>query len=412
MTSKIKSLVLKNFKSIPEASVVFENLTFFVGKNGSGKSNLVDSFAFVSEAMQVPLLTIFRKRAGSSSVAYRIPLDDPISRVAEIPFGIGITLENLDGYSPHGFIQSARAHYAFELILVGNLIEVVREQCIVESEGRRYWFNRSGIDIESSEEFLSRARGPFIAADSLSMPFIGGIPPFYMVQEAISSLRTYSIDPRKLREFQDPDVRQYLLPDGSNATSILDSLARNQRDILTRMIEILGSIVPNISKVRMVRYGPKQSLRFTQDWDEKHSVTFEALNMSDGTLRSFGLLLALFQEKKPSLTIIEEPEASMHPAATNVIVELLQQMSQEAQIIVTTHSPDLLDNAGIAEENLRVVAWEKGRTQIGYIPENARSALKRHLSTPGELLRMRTLETTDLFELPTSPQLTLFREIV
>jgi predicted ATPase len=408
MAGKIKKLVLKNFKSIPRAEVTFADLTFFVGRNGSGKSNLTDALTFIAEAMQVPLLTLFRKRAGVTSVAHRIPNAD---RHVQTSFGIGVTLEDLSGFGGKlGYTTGARGHYAFELNLLGNLIEVEREQCIVELGDRRFWFDRNRENIASSEEFLNKARGTFVAPDSLSMPFIGGLPPFFMVQEVLYSLKTYAIDPRKLKEFQDPDIQQYLLSDGSNATSVLDSLRKSKRGDYERMLEIFGNIVPNISSVQTVRYGPKQSLRFQQLWAKDQSLKFEALSMSDGTLRSFGLLLALFQEKKPSITLIEEPEASMHPAAANVIIELLQQMSHNSQIIVTTHSPDILDNEGISDENLRVVSWLKGETRIGEISENAKSALQRHLSTPGELLRMRALESVNLFEDSIDPQPTLFED--
>ena len=73
--------------------------------------------------------------------------------------------------------------------------------------------------------------------------------------------------------------------------------------------------------------------------------------MSGGTLRVLGLLTAVFQRPAPSLIVIEEPEASMHPAAFGAILDLLQHADQVMQVIVTTHSPDLLDAKWIGDAN-------------------------------------------------------------
>ena len=51
----VRSLILKRFRSIPSERIEFDNPTFLVGRNGSGKSNLVDAFSFLADSMAVPL---------------------------------------------------------------------------------------------------------------------------------------------------------------------------------------------------------------------------------------------------------------------------------------------------------------------------------------------------------------------
>ena len=60
----LRSLILKRFRSIPAETVPFGNPTFLVGQNGSGKSNFVDAFAFLAEAMASPLQAVFDRRGG------------------------------------------------------------------------------------------------------------------------------------------------------------------------------------------------------------------------------------------------------------------------------------------------------------------------------------------------------------
>ena len=67
------------------------------------------------------------------------------------------------------------------------------------------------------------------------------------------------------------------------------------------------------------------------------------IGASSGTLRMLALMTALFGETNTSLVGVEEPENHVHPAALKAFAEYLRDASERAQIIVTTHSPLLLD---------------------------------------------------------------------
>jgi predicted ATPase len=118
--------------------------------------------------------------------------------------------------------------------------------------------------------------------------------------------------------------------------------------------------------------------------------------MSEGTLRTLGVLIAVFQEPPPPVMVIEEPEATMHPEALGLISDLLRFASGRSQIIVTTHSPELLDAKWIEDRHLRVVYWEDGATWVSPIATGARLALQDHLMGAGELLRSRALDAPPL----------------
>jgi predicted ATPase len=229
------------------------------------------------------------------------------------------------------------------------------------------------------------------------MPFAGSLPELTAALMVLKSIGIYSIDPGKLQEFQDPDEGKRLLSDGSNAASVLRGL-RSDSVEFRRLFEILSTVVPDLARVRPQTIGRKQHLRFYQQWSETGRLGFDAFNMSDGTLRAFGILLALFQNDRPDLLLIEEPETSLHPAATAAIVETLIQESKRSQIIISTHSPEVLDFAGSSEDNFKIVSWDKGRTNIGSVDGVARASLQQHLATAGELFRMRILDAPQLFE--------------
>ena len=71
MEPTIKQLVLKRFRSVPSERITFDNPTIFVGRNGSGKSNLVSAFSFLADAMASPLQAVFDKAGGISTVRNR-----------------------------------------------------------------------------------------------------------------------------------------------------------------------------------------------------------------------------------------------------------------------------------------------------------------------------------------------------
>ena len=86
---------------------------------------------------------------------------------------------------------------------------------------------------------------------------------------------------------------------------------------------------------------------------------------------------------------IEEPESALHPAAAGVLIDSLTDASQLAQVVVTSHSADLLDNDAIPDNAILAVACRNTlRSKIGHAGRSAgRSALRdQRLFTAGELL--------------------------
>ncbi len=130
--------------------------------------------------------------------------------------------------------------------------------------------------------------------------------------------------------------------------------------------------------------------------DEYGHWRFSASEISDGTLRALGVLTALFQgrmggDSQVSLVGIEEPEAGLHPHAAAVLLGALQDASVTTQVVVTTHSADLLYSDDIDIDSLLAVVAEDGVTTIGTVDEFGRSIIRDQLMTAGELLHQNLL---------------------
>ena len=238
---------------------------------------------------------------------------------------------------------------------------------------------------------------PAAAADRLYLVNVSGVDAFRPVYDALSGTGFYNLNPEAIRDVQQTDPGELLKRDGSNAASVLATLGTRSSDFKKRIEDYLGKVVPGVAGVDRRTVGPRETLEFRQEVrGAQHPWRFFASNMSDGTLRAFGVLLALFQvagnsESHRRLIAIEEPEVALHPAAAGVLIDSLRDAAEHAQILVTSHSPDLLDNNEISADSIFAVVARYGESRIGPLDETGRAVLRDHLYTAGELFRMGQL---------------------
>lgn len=395
-------VILENYKSIGRCDVSLGPLSFLVGANGSGKSNFLDAIEFVADSLRLSLGHAIRQRGGINEVRLR-------SGGRPTRFGIRLEFELRSGQ---------RGYYAFRIEdFKGGGFIVQKEECSIV-----------GPDTLSSPVHYSVSKGhvtsissqvaPAASADRLYLLNASGLPEFRPLYEALSSMGFYNLNPEEIRDLQPPDAGDRLARDGSNIASVLAQLESRSPEMKHRVEEYLGKVVPGIQEVAALAIGSKETLEFRQQAEgSKKPWRFLAANMSDGTLRALGILVALFQSAnghwpKVPLVGIEEPEVALHPAAAGVLLDALRDASQRTQILVTSHSPDLLDDDQIAGESILAVISERGLTHIGALDEAGRSALRDRLYTPGELLRLNQLTPdTEAARRVEAAQLQLFGRI-
>ena len=380
----LRRMRLMGFRSLSFQDVDFDNPTFVVGPNGSGKSNFTDAFAFLSEAMASPLQAVIERRGGFSAVSHR-----GSARGRPTNLTLSVELEKPDS-------DTTEAYYYVDLRpRRGNDFEVADERCYAtRSDGSKHLFVRRIVKGSTVWQSSVESLAPAVEPNALALPLVGGDKRFGTILRFLSGMRTYRIEPEALRAMQDPDGGTGLRSDGRNAASVLREIQRRVED-RTRICELLESVVPGTVDVRPKKHGNKLTLEFTQARVGTKPVKFEAFSMSDGTLRVLGLITAVFQRPAPSLLVIEEPEASMHPGALGSILDVLRLASRSMQVVVTTHSPDILDAKWIEDRHLRILNWQNGSTRIGRVSQAARAALAKHLMGAGELLRSNAL-TSDV----------------
>ncbi|HVG11227.1 MAG TPA: AAA family ATPase [Thermoanaerobaculia bacterium] len=378
MFPKIRQVQIRNYKSLGQVVVDLAPFTALVGANGAGKSNFVDALTFARDCVSLSLDSALSSHRGLSIVPRWQDLDS-----AELGFRFLIDLPG-----------EKMADYGFEIALGREKpLRVMRERCTIQGPGSE----EIGFEVNQGT-FHREIPGirPKLSPDRLALLAASGTDEFRPIYDFLSSMRFYSIEPRNLGKWQELDSGNALRPDARNAAAVLESLREQDPDRYERVLKLLSLAVPGIRNIGLEGPSPdKAMLVFLQDIGLEAPARFFGLEMSDGTLRILGLLLAVYQLQPSSLIVIEEPEATVHPAVAEIIVQVLLDAARDRQVLITTHSPDILDSKELTDEQIRIVTSQKGRTTIAPLSLSSRQAVREHLYTPGELLRTNEL-TPDL----------------
>lgn len=372
----IQRVVLRSYKSIAQCDIRLRPLTYLVGQNGAGKSNFLDALHFVRDALTGSLDNALNERGG---------LDEVRRRSSGHPNHIGIRLELRLKDGREGW-------YAFNIgALASGGYEVQSEECVIVGMGKGPFYRIARGQLKDSSE----ATFPAVTSDRLALVAASGLTAFRPVFDALTAMGFYNLNPKVMRELQKPQDGRLLKPVGENIASVIGHLQRVAPDRLTLIREYLQSVVPTVQGLERKAIGPMETLEFRQDVAGARSPwRFLAQNMSDGTLRALGVLVALFQgnpDYAPTLVGIEEPETALHPAASAALREALSRAAAQTQVLVTSHSPDLLDDRTLSADAFLAVVSEGGETRIAPLDEASRSTMREQLFSAGELLRLNQL---------------------
>ena len=377
----VTRLRLRRYKSIELCEIELAPITLLVGRNGAGKSNLLDALRFVLDALQNTLDYAFRQRGGVD----------------------GVRRKSLSGRNPDFEIElelnlpsGSTASYGFTVRSVAGGFTVRREHCIVRDAGggRSKTFKLDDGNLEWS---LDSAR-PAVTSDRLLLVAASGTPPFREVFDVLTRMTFHNLNPEVMRYPQRPEPGMLLTHDGRNLPSVVKQLPPAA---LLRVQEYLQAVGSPVNHIRHKQEGALETIEVAQQTRSVNgllkNLSFDAISLSDGTIRAMGILVSLFsargrREGGPTLIGIEEPETALHPAAAGALMDALTEASEKTQLVLTCHSPDLLDHPAVEPQMIRPVLLENGRTLVGQLRANKQALLQNHLSTAGELLRLDQLE--------------------
>lgn len=382
----IARLALRQYKSIEICDIQLGSVTILVGRNGVGKSNLIDALRFVADALRNTLEYSIRERGGIDQVRRKSLGGRPTHP------GIGLDLRLADGSS---------AKYLFRVAAVqGRGFRVDSESCeILDERGN----SKIAFKIDKGEMVywtLQRSSPPAVVNDRLFLVAASGLSEFRPVYDILTRMTFHNLNPEAMKYPQRPEPGDLLVHDGRNIASVIKQLESSSPNGLERVRTYLQAIGVPITRIAHKQAGALETIEVAQEMEVpegKRNSNFDAIALSDGTIRALGILVSLVSARGigsggPSLIGIEEPETALHPAAAAALMEALIEGASRTQLVITCHSPDLLDHENVTPDLIRPVLLQNGRTVVGQLNPSKSKLLKAHLSTAGELLKLDQLE--------------------
>ncbi len=231
---------------------------------------------------------------------------------------------------------------------------------------------------------------PAFDRETLVFPLIAGSNASWKtIIESLRSISVHQFSPQAIRSGPKIGGEKRLSGDGHNAGDVLKHLKGKEKEWVEQH---LAAAVPGIREVWVKTVMGRRVIGFAQEGSNGQAEQFDASVISDGTLRALGILLALRQTPRPSIVLLDEIEDSLHPYAHGVLLDAIDEASEEYPVVVSTHSPEILSHPTARGERIRVIQWDHGTSQIYNLSENVRANLKPPL-TVGQLLRSNALWT-------------------
>lgn len=372
--ARITRIQVQGYRSLEKVTVHLTPLIVLVGPNGSGKSSFADVFVFLQQCLLVSPEAAMEERGGTTQLKTRTGF-----RLDTLSIDI-----DLESRAPGLF----RGNYFVEFNMRGRRFSITKETCAMVLSGENTPFSYK-VERGRWQESSIGVR-PTLAPNRLALPLLSGTKPFAPMYQMLTETICYDLALNSLRRPQDDLTPGRLAADGSNAAILLKQIQAESPETAERVFAVMQRIMPNIQKIQAKRSGQQWTIEVTEEFSRGREINLEAISLSEGTLRLLGLLLALYALTPPSLLIMEEPEATLHPGAAAVLADVLQEAALRTQILITTHSPDLL--AQFPVDSLRAVERIEGVTTIGPIASQQRQAVEKRLFTAGDIHRLEGLQ--------------------
>ncbi|MCL1465576.1 AAA family ATPase [Argonema galeatum] len=385
----LRFLATKNYKNLHlDEPIYLNNLNIFIGPNGSGKSNFISCLKFLKDC----LTAIPDENRGVSSFEDAIAkiggnriLDGNVASPALVEFSYCFSqisqtnnpqrdsvILDLKLYTDQ---QKGRASISEEYLYGGEDLYDSSNKKRTKSPFYYYKLHERelGQGVVSVYDNPDQTQTHFEPLDNIPTNSLGlfTIPvllensqsppentPVYRIRrqlsEFISKWQFYNANNMDLNQIRTAEPKLgpsdiYLSPSGYNLALVLDNLNQNI-DFDESLNLAMKSI---IQKTRRVRPGRTGRLSLAVEWYfEGINEPFYLNEMSDGTVRMLCWATILHSPFLPSLLVIDEPELGLHVSWMPILAEWIKKAATKTQIIITTHSPDLLDHFTDCLENV------------------------------------------------------------
>lgn len=397
---RLKEIQIHNYKSLRNITLSPTALSALVGPNASGKSNFVDALDFLGNVYRSGLEMAVVRKGGYENICYRRARRS----AGPIRFQVKVEIEwqDLNRLAQHGvakpetfadyqmifdyifeFLAKTQAIQApfhieferFEAFLIpkngtNTNLSLVR---VVRKEGKLEDFDATGLEktsvqpeVKPSIRYIHRSIKDQIqqlSETKLMLPLLNnvlfGTGVFQQFQERIAGLRVFQLNPKYCREAGVPTPNPELDRFGGNLPAVIAYLKANYPEQYTQLLHVVKRVMPNFEDLETY-YTPQKTLGLSVK-EKSFGRPWVTEDISDGTIQTVALLAAIFDPRIP-VVVIEEPENSIHSWAIRNFAEAAREASKNKLIILTTHSPILIDQ--LKPEEVWIVSRPETETKI------------------------------------------------
>lgn len=345
---RVSHLALENWRNFTRVDVPLQQRVFVAGPNAAGKSNLLDALRFLRD-LTAPgggLQKVVIDRGGVSRMRCLAARRHP-----------AVTVDARIGESPSGTDWRYRIS-----IVQDNQRRPLIEEELVERDGEKLLVRPDASDREDRE----RLRQTHLEGVNTNKPF-------REVYDFFGSIKYLHVLPPLIR--QPERLAQRDLSGDTFGGDFLEQIARSpsrvQQSRLRRIGQALRIAVPQLRELRLQKdevgiphlEGRYEHWRPNAGWQREDQF-------SDGTLRLMALLWAIMDGAGPLL--MEEPELNLHPAVVKYLPQMIHRATRKSkrQVMISTHSPELLSDAGIAADETLLLFPNKNGTRASLANED------------------------------------------
>ena len=385
---RLKTVRIQHYKSLNDVTVhLHPGVTVIVGPNGVGKSNFVDVFRFLHDAVASNLDDAIRKREGIVRL---------LQYYKTRPSDIYLNFTFKDDREEFEYYLRLGGKGNGDWYIVRESLSPLEPAEPIEY-GMRYVRESSEkliVDQDEIEGFpehrlalgtlLRQIQDPQPEKNDFRLRSI--LLGFRIIRE-VSHWSHCTIYPNILKKPANPDRSRLALEEsGENWATVIKSA---KPAVMERIYEAMQAVLPDFRHVKVETVGSYLIPRFFFASGEE-TIAFDPIQLSDGTLRLFGILLAAYQQPAPRLLVIEEPEQTIYPGALAVLADVFSEISETTQVIITTHSPHLISH--FTPDQIRVAYLQNGLTQIANIHPHQMEAIHEGLMSLGEFMATEGLQ--------------------
>ncbi len=395
----IKSLSLTNWKSFGTSTLWIDSLTFIIGTNSAGKSNIVDALAFLAYIADGNKISDISVRGGIEGLIRRNEKDASLRIVL---------LEDRDEYT-YDISVTAEGK---ELLLKGERLSMKsedgKETTLFFTENPEYGSTHITAYFQKSKKSLTKGlpvrRDTAIICQVANLNVIKEIKEVCkIVANSLNSIFVLDPKPEKMRGYT--PLSDTLSSDCANIAGVIAGLPEDKKKTFEETLTDYVRPLPEKDLIRIWAepiglFKTDAMLYCAEEWIDGEVIEFDARSMSDGTLRFIAIITALLSAKKGSTLVIEEVDNGLHPSRAGELVMALKQLSAEKgiDIICTTHNPVLIDALG--PEMLPFISYVSrsectGASEINLLEDTPHLLKLLANYTPGGLMTKGYLKATD-----------------